>query len=135
MPSQSIKLRFGQFLFVGAIGFIVDAGLLLFFHELVELNVYLSRCISFPVAMTTTWLLNRLLTFSDSKSAGRSREWGRYAAITTIGALLNLAIFFLLVTFVAALRDAVLLPLAMAAAVALVFNFLGSRYYVYTGAT
>jgi putative flippase GtrA len=130
---QSIKLRLSQFLMIGAIGFVVDAGLLLFLHERMAINVYLSRCVSFPLAMTTTWLLNRLFTFSDSRSPGRGREWGRYAVVNSIGALLNLGIFFVLVTFVALLQDAVLLPLAIAAAVALVFNFLGSRFFVYTG--
>lgn len=135
MPSQSVPLRFGLFLIIGAIGFVVDAGILLFLHEVREVGVYLSRCISFPVAMTVTWILNRLFTFADTKTAGRGREWGRYAAVNGAGALLNLAIFFLLVSNVTALQEAVLIPLAIAASVALIFNFLGSRHFVYTGSS
>jgi len=55
------------------------------------------------------------------------REWVRYAAVNGLGALLNLGIFFWLLHQFSVLANAPLIPLAIAASIALVFNFLASR--------
>lgn len=72
-----------QFAFAGAVGFVVDAGVLVLVHPFV--GAYAGRLISFICAVTTTWLINRSLTFrhqSDGKPL--PREFSLYF-LTTLG--------------------------------------------------
>ncbi|MEM9401989.1 MAG: GtrA family protein [Pseudomonadota bacterium] len=131
MSAPSLTSRVSRFTVVGFVGFIVDGGILVLMHDVAGVNPYASRCVSFPVAMTVTWLMNRLLTFSDRKDARAADELGRYAAVAVTGALLNMLIFFALVRYVSLMNQTVLLPLAIAAGIALVFNYLGSHYFVF----
>ena len=131
MTAPSLKTRLSRFTFVGFVGFLVDGGILVLMHDVFGVNPYASRCVSFPVAMTVTWLMNRLLTFSDRKDARAGSELGRYATVAIAGALLNMLIFFALVRYFTFMSEIVLLPLAIAAGIALVFNFIGSRFFVF----
>ena len=131
MPAPSLKTRLSHFTVVGFVGFLVDGGILVILHDVYSVNPYASRCVSFPVAMTVTWLLNRVLTFADRKDARATSELGRYAMVAVAGALLNMLVFFALVRYFTFMGEIVLLPLAIAAGVALIFNFLGSRFFVF----
>ncbi|MEM1175288.1 MAG: GtrA family protein [Pseudomonadota bacterium] len=132
MPAPSLKTRLSEFTLVGAVGFVTDGGLLVLLHDVYGINPYASRCVSFPVAMTVTWLLNRWLTFADRKDSRAASELGRYAVVAVCGALLNMLIFFALVRYFSFMSEIVLLPFAIASGIALVFNFLGSQHFVFT---
>ena len=117
----------GHFVAIGAIGFMVDGGILTLLHSVFDLSLLHARLISFSIAVTITWYLNRQHTFSNSRDARAMNEWGRYAAVNTVGALLNLGIFLWLIFRFEALANWPIVPLAIAASIALVFNFLMSR--------
>ena len=85
-----------RFTLVGGIGFVVDASLLAFLHYRLGLDVLPARLCSFSVALTTTWWLNRKLSFAAHASERRLAEWLRYALINGLGGALNLAIFLAL---------------------------------------
>ncbi len=131
MPAPSLKTRLSRFTLVGFVGFFTDGGILLLLHDVYGINPYASRCVSFPVAMTVTWLMNRLLTFADRKDSQAASELGRYAAVQVVGALVNVLVFFALVRYFSFMSDIVLLPFAIASGIALVFNFLGSHFFVF----
>lgn len=118
---------------VGAVGFLVDGGILTLLNSLLGFGLLSSRMCSFSVAVTVTWALNRQHTFPDRKDKQALHEWMRYTALNGVGALLNLAIFFWLVFVFNALAKIPLVPLAIAAAIALVFNFLVSKYFAFRG--
>jgi len=120
-----------RFIIVGAIGFLVDGGILTILHSLYDLSLLHSRLWSFSAAVTLTWYLNRQHTFADSKDIRAVHEWGRYAVVNSIGALLNLGIFLWLVYRFTALADWPIIPLAIAASIALVFNFFASRHLAF----
>lgn len=121
--------RFLRFACVGAVGFVVDAGILTMLMQLGWQPV-LARLVSFPAAVATTWLLNKAWTFAaDAASAGGG--YMRYSGIQIIGALINLGIFTLLISAFPAFRAVPWLPLAAAALVALVFNYLATRHLVF----
>ena len=120
-----------RFVAIGAIGFCVDGGLLTFFHSAMVLELVPARLLSFTAAVTVTWILNRRRTFARRADPRPVREWGRYAIVNSIGALLNMAIFFWLIERYEFMASVPLLPLALAAIVALVFNFLGSRHVAF----
>jgi putative flippase GtrA len=119
---------------IGTIGFLVDGGLLTLLHSLLDLDLLSSRLCSFSVAVTVTWYLNRSYTFPDQKDEQALHEWTRYAALNGLGALLNLAIFFWLIFEFRALAAVPLVPLAIASLVAMVFNFLVSKYIAFRAA-
>jgi putative flippase GtrA len=124
---HSISWQASNFVVVGCIGFIVDGGILTVLNSVYDIGLLQARMVSFSVAVTITWLLNRTRTFADRKDHRMVREWIRYAAVNCLGAFLNLGIFFWLLHQFSVLANAPLIPLAIAASIALVFNFLASR--------
>ena len=116
-----------SFILVGSLGFVVDGGILTLLNSAYDVQLLPARLVSFSVAVTVTWLLNRRRTFADRKDHRMAREWGRYAAVNGVGALMNLGIFFWLLSRFSAMQQVPLVPLAIAATVALVFNFFASR--------
>ena len=119
------------FALVGAVGFAVDGGFLVLSHKQLGLDWPAARLLSFTVAATVTWLLNRSLTFGGRSGPIRLSEWRRYLAVNGIGAVLNLGIFLALIELVPAFRKHPVGALAVAAAIALAFNFFGSRSFAF----
>ena len=119
------------FIIVGGIGFVVDGGILTMLNSVYGIDLLPARIASFSAAVTTTWFLNRQRTFSDNKDKKIVREWGRYAAVNSIGSILNMGIFFWLLDRYEPLTQIPLVPLGIAASVALVFNFVASKYVVF----
>ena len=120
-----------RFLIVGAIGFLVDGGILTLLHSMFDFSLLQARLCSFSAAVTLTWYLNRQHTFAASKDVRYVHEWGRYAIVNSIGAVLNLGIFLWLVYRFTALANWPIIPLAIAASIALVFNFFASRHLAF----
>jgi len=129
-PTTRQAISFGA---IGAVGFLVDGGILTLLNSMLGLDLLSSRLCSFSVAVTVTWSLNRQHTFPDRKDKQALHEWMRYASLNGLGALLNLAIFFWLIFVFNTLATVPLVPLAIAAVVALTFNFLVSKYFAFRG--
>jgi putative flippase GtrA len=120
-----------RFLLVGVVGFLIDAALLVLAHDLLMLEWPIARLVSFIAAATVTWLLNRSLTFAARAGRATIEQWRRYVAVNGAGAALNLTVFMLLIYLAPPLADRPIVALALAAAVALAFNFLGTRAIVF----
>lgn len=84
---------FFRFIFVGGLGFLTNASILYFLKA--EINLIAANTIAYFIAVTVTWVLNRLLTF-HSHDPGRSQEWLRYVVIYIITGGLQVLIFTLL---------------------------------------
>ncbi|MEM9796764.1 MAG: GtrA family protein [Pseudomonadota bacterium] len=114
-------IQFGGFLLAGGLGFVVDAGVLAL-GLAIGLPAWAARIPSFLLAVVTTWLLNRRITFrSDTRPT--LREFGRYLAAMSLGLGVNYAAY---ITFVA-LGLHPLLALAVASCAGIVVNYLGAR--------
>lgn len=85
--------RFTNFLGVGALGFLVDAGTFALALERFELSPYAARLAAFTAAATFTWLLNRRYTFADRRSGDRTAEFGRYALASAVAGSVNLGAY------------------------------------------
>ena len=122
-----------SFAAVGGVGFVVDGGLLWATTSFLGWGPILARGLSFPTAVFFTWLLNRQFTFKGRRSEAKSSpaEYGRYLAVQVGGAAVNLAVYALFLALVPPWRSTPVLPLAIAAGVAMVVNYLGSRLYVF----
>lgn len=118
---------------VGAIGFLIDAGVLTLLSQAFGWDVYVARLVSFIAATLGTWLLNRSFVFAraTAPATDKRREYGRYFLVQTGGALLNLGVFSALIACLPALRSAPVVPLAFGSGVAMFFNYAGSRRWVF----
>lgn len=115
-----------RFCVVGAIGFVVDAGVLMLLVAGAGMNPYAARVFSFLAAATSTWWLNRRYTFAVARPGSR-REWIRYMALMTLGAAVNYGAFALTLMASAVARQHPWIGVAAGAIAGLGLNFLTSR--------
>ena len=118
---------FARYCLGGALGFAVDAGtVLLLKHS--GLNPFASRAVSIILALAVTWAYHRNVTFRPS-GRGFLAELGRYYTSNAVGAGVNYGIYSLwLVVFA---PKNLLVPLAAASLVALAFNYLMARRFIF----
>lgn len=124
--------EFVRFIFVGGAGFCVDAGVLTLM-TFRGWDVVPARGLSFALAVSVTWLLNRIWTFRRTAGRSKGREYALYVLTQTAGALINLGIFFLLVALSPSLSEWPFIPLAIGAVAALGFNFVVSKRWIFVG--
>jgi putative flippase GtrA len=122
--------QFLRFCIVGAVGFVTDFAFFYAAVRWVGLGTMSGRVLSFLVAATVTWKMNRHFTFLQ-EDAGSVREWLRYVLTTGIGGAINVGVSqaWLHVTN----HDTLNLFLAVAAGsgVALLCNFFVSKRAVF----
>lgn len=134
MAREATVAQFVQFAGVGAIGFVIDAAIFLALTGwYADWHPYAARAISATCSITTTWALNRRVTFREQKSPDAHSEYLRYVAAQVFGLILNLGVFAAGVATVPLLRRVPLLALVLGAAVALAANFLTAKHVAFQG--
>ncbi len=121
--------RFSSFVVVGAIGFVVDGGILSLLIHVFAWSHVSARAISFAVAVTVTWYCNRRWVFSPTSD--RAREYGAYLGVQAVGALINLGTYLALIALFPPLARMPLVPFAAGSALALLFNYSGASKWVF----
>lgn len=119
-------LRFGA---VGAVGFVVDGGLLWLFLSL-DMSPYLARALSFPMAVIVTWALNRNWTFRTLRERKKG-QFLRYFGVQVAGNLTNYMIYSLIITIVGADSTTVFAAFVVGSFVGSCCNFLGARFFAF----
>ena len=127
--------RLFAFLCVGIVGFAVDATILQTLIFGFDWDYYLSRLVSFAVAVLCTWLLNRTWTFKDSATDNHAREYSIYMIIQSIGASLNFAIYSACIFANEIFLSYPIAALAIGSICAMFFNFAAMRRFAFTGST
>lgn len=120
------------FVVVGAVGFLIDASILTALMNGLGLGAYAARAFSFTVAVTVTWYLNRRFVFDRGTVPMSQREYSAYLLVQIIGAIINLGIFVLVIQLVPALAQIPVIPLAVGAGAALLFNFAAASRFVFS---
>ncbi len=124
-----IKLQFLRFTLVGGVGTAAHYALLILMVSGRGINPVISSTAGFIAGMVINYLLNRRYTFF-SRRAHREAFW-RFVAVAFVGMLINstaMAVFNL------GLDIHYLAAQVMATALALSWNFLGSRHWVFNDA-
>jgi putative flippase GtrA len=121
-----------SFVVVGAVGFMIDAGLLAALTHGAGWSPWLARVPSFLTAVVATWLLNRRMTFAGRGLQSRSLEAIGYGTIQVCGALINLAVFGFCLARFPQLKALPLLPFAAGAGVAMIFNYVAANRLLYS---
>ena len=101
LKSFKVSSRF-RFLIIGGLAFLVDTGSLLIINYGLGITAWISKFISFFVALSFTYFGNRFYTFADSGKHLRSNnmfaDYGSYC-MSQVGAGFNVFLFALLAHF------------------------------------
>jgi putative flippase GtrA len=120
-------VRFGL---VGAAGFVVDASVVQALAIGAGFDLYLSRVVSYLMAATTTWWLNRLFTFR-SKSIDLISQWLRFLAFNLSGGAINYAVYALLISMFVVAEQNPVAAVAAGSLAGMLVNYIVSRVFVF----
>lgn len=128
--------QFLKFSMVGGVGFVADAGSFFILTHYLGGGLVSSRVVSSLVlGMTVTFLLNNFMTFRGHGSGSLGRRYIKFATANIIGNLLNLGTHAALVENLDLFHRIPLLGVVAGTFVGLVFNFTGSKYFVFRSAS
>lgn len=122
--------RFLRFCIVGAVGYLIDAGVLLLARDALGLDLYSGRLLSYLAAATATWFLNRRFTFAVARRA-TIREWAAYLLANGVGALVNYAVYAAAILASDTMRAWPALAVAAGSLAGLAVNYGANRFYVF----
>jgi putative flippase GtrA len=119
-------VRFGT---VGVIGFLIDTTVVYSLRR--SLGLYGAGLVSYLVAATGTWLLNRIWTFRGQGTRKAHHQWALFLATNLVGFALNRGTYALLVTFVALCAQQPVYAVAAGAIAGMFVNFAMARSVVF----
>lgn len=122
---------FVRFAVIGATAFVVEAIAFTLFQALLGGGAILSRILSFPVAYTVNWYLNRVWGFAEGRRSPAARQYGIYGVIQIAGVAINLLLFVLLLRSAAVFREFPILALGVASMIVMIFNYLAARRFAF----
>ena len=128
--------RFVKFAIVGAIGAVIDFGVLNLMHKLFGWPLLWANTLSVSVAIASNFTWNRLWTFPESRSRRKRQQLPQFALINFIGlAINNLIVVGLDALFSPSIPDPWDYNLAKAIAIGVVlfWNFGANRLWTYRG--
>ena len=126
-----IEQQLVRFAAIGTLAFLVDASTLYFALGVLGLDKYSGRVLSFLVAATFTWAMNRRFTFPEARDAPMARQWLEFLAANGVGGLVNYGVYALLVTYVDVVAAHPVLGVAAGSLAGMTFNFGASRGWVF----
>src|SRR5689334_12031152 len=125
--------QFLRFSIIGVVGFVIDAAVLTVAMKGFGLGLYSGRVVSFLVAATATWSLNRRFTFAMLDHRPLVVQWVRFVSANTLGWGVNYGLYVVLVTFVPFVTNQPVLGVAAGSVAGLAFNFSVSKFWVFRG--
>lgn len=125
--------RFLSFAAIGVVGFAVDVTVLDALAAGLDLSPFVGRIFSYLAAATTTWVLNRNITFRGDRSDRPLREWLHFLATNAIGGTVNYLVYSALVGGVALFAHHLALAVAAGSLAGLAFNYACSARFVFHG--
>lgn len=124
-------VEFVRFCLVGSAGFVLDWGSLELFTRQWGLGPYSGRVLSFLLAATLTWKLNREYTFRQAPRRRARRQWGSYVMLVSIGALFNYGVYAVLIHEWPFALNHLIVPVAAGSLSGMFFNFPLTRRYIF----
>jgi putative flippase GtrA len=100
---------------------------------MIGIQPIIGRAVSFPVAVTATWLLNRRYTFRDRALTDGRSQYLLYVGGALGGAAINIVAFILTIRRWPWLASQPVLPLMVGSALGMVFNYTWANTLVFKG--
>jgi putative flippase GtrA len=141
------RSRFLRFAVVGAIGAVVDFGMMNLLTRLVGMRLVWAGTISFICAILSNFTFNRFWTYPDSRSKHLARQLVEFSLISVMGLAIRIPILAFLEPPLESLMSSLniqLLPfmdstaiadnftLAIAVVIVMFWNFFANRYWTYS---
>jgi putative flippase GtrA len=128
--TDNVPKQFLRFGLVGIAGFVVDVGVL---YPALALGAgpYVGRGVSYLAAATSTWYLNRRVTFAARRSASLGPEWFSFMLCNAVGGLLNYTTYAAWVHYFGSARLVPACGVALGSLAGLCVNFTLSRQLVF----
>src|SRR5512143_1574815 len=136
--------RFIKFMFVGAMGAIVDFGVLNLLAHVFDVPVTIAGVISFSLAVTSNFLWNRYWTYPESRAFPAIPQYIQFFVINAMALVIRLPILTLLPGPIRSILESALhlapntaevlgnnAALAVAVAIAMFWNFFINRMVTY----
>jgi len=120
-------LRFGV---VGCVGFVVDT-LTLYVALALGAGLYAGRALSYLVAASGNWALNRVWTFRAASRHSAGRQWLLFLAANLLGFAINYGTYAALVANLPVAAAHPVLGVAAGSLAGMSMNFLLSRSFVF----
>ena len=86
--------RFVKFSAVGALGTVIDFGMLNLLVQLAGFPKVLANVCSFSTAVVSNYIWNRVWVYPETRQESLVRQFGQFLAVNVVGLGLNTAIFF-----------------------------------------
>lgn len=138
------RVRFIKFAIVGAIGSLVDIGVMNLMTLVFKLPLVIGGSISFVCAVTNNFIGNRYWTYPDSRSKPVHHQMGMFFIVNTIGIFIRIPILKFLEPPLATLFESLThlsynladalaknATLIFAIGVVMLWNFFVNRYWTY----
>lgn len=126
----SLIVQFARFGVVGVVGFGIDV-LVLYTALAMGLGLYSGRLVSYLVAATTTWAMNRAYTFRKGSNVSKTKQWVIFVLLNTLGGAINYGVYAGLVNGVVLFEYYPVFAVAVGSLSGMVVNFTLSRTYVF----
>lgn len=96
MKYQKLTKQFVRYFGVALVGYFVDFGSLILFHEIMHLHYLLAASIGFVFGLIVVYILSNRYVFGKSKIQSKSTEFAVFASIGVIGlGILNLLMWIM----------------------------------------
>ncbi len=128
--ARPLHHQFLRFAVIGAFGFGVDAGVL-WLAMAAGSGFHAGRVLSFLVAVSFTWALNRRHSFQPRHGDDRFGEWLRYLLAMLVGGAVNLAASFASYHYFEVVRLWPILAVAVGSVAGMLVNFFAARQFVF----
>ncbi len=144
LTDRKERTRFIRFALVGALGTLVDFGVMNLLTNLVQMALVPAGTISFACAVVNNFIWNRLWTYPDSRSRHFLHQLGMFAVVNLAGVSIRIPILHFaepaLIYFVSRVSrlpsvNAELIArnitLALAIGIVMLWNYFINRYWTY----
>jgi len=129
LPYKKKVIReFFKFAFVGGIGTIINVLLLYILTEKVGVYYLLSAIVSFLIAMTSNFILNKVWTFKENIRLNAKKKYFQFTLVSIIVLIVNL---FFLYLFTEIFEIYYLISQVLAIGIALIINFFGNKIWTF----
>jgi len=138
------RIRFLKFALVGAVGAVIDFGVMNLLSHFLDMPLVYAGTISFICAVISNFIWNRFWTYPESRSRPLLNQLGMFFLVNVAGVAIRIPILHYLeppllrffesllhISFVAAEFYAKNLTLAVAVGIVMLWNFFVNRYWTY----
>jgi putative flippase GtrA len=138
------RIRFLKFAMVGAVGAVIDFGVMNLMTRMFNMKLVFAGTISFTCAVISNFILNRYWTYPDSRSRHLLHQLGMFVIVSAAGIAFRIPILHYVEPLMASFIEnmtrvsdanaevlAKNFTLAFAIGVVMIWNFFINRYWTY----